>query len=269
MAEKNYVKPVLWESREASEDMDNAYRAVKINASDSAKIDLCDTAGEKPFGVIQLDWDDGDIVEFINRGPAIVEAGAAVAAGATVSVDSSGRAITTVPSSHDWQLGEAKTAATAAGDQITVDVDIHPVDMAALYGYGFRLWKARTTAPQAETDLFTLPAKAIVVKAFVDVITPEATGTTTVDVGTSTVSNDPDGFLDGVDVSSAAIVKGTLASGGQTLGALLYADESGAGVLVPEEDVTSFGAVVSVTPGSLGNFAELVADVYVAFYELG
>lgn len=56
--------------------------------------------------------------------------------------------------------------------------------------------------------------------------------TETIDVGF--VTTDPNGILAAADVATATYVKGTLLSSGQTLGALLSADESGAGVLVPE-----------------------------------
>jgi len=46
---------------------------------------------------------------------------------------------------------------------------------------------------------------------------------------------DADGFADGLTTAAAAMVKPTLVSTGQTLGVLLRVDESGAGVLVPEQ----------------------------------
>lgn len=58
--------------------------------------------------------------------------------------------------------------------------------------------------------------------------------TETIDVGTdSGDSGDADGFLDGLSVATAGVVKGTLADGAATIGALLRVDES-AGDLVPE-----------------------------------
>lgn len=55
--------------------------------------------------------------------------------------------------------------------------------------------------------------------------------TETIDVGSDA---DPNGFLALASIAVLGLVKGTLVSTGQTLGALLSADESGAGVLVPE-----------------------------------
>lgn len=111
----------------------------------------------------------------------------------------------------------------------------------------------------------TLPARAVVLGAWVDVRVEESTGgTPTLDVGTPT---DPNGFLAAVDVSSPGVVKGTLDSGGQTLGALLSADEDGGGTLVPESDVSSGGENVVYTAGS-NDFAELEADIYVMYLNL-
>jgi hypothetical protein len=97
----------------------------------------------------------------------------------------------------------------------------------------------------AQNSSVTLPAKAVVLGAWIDVRVAEATGgTKTLDVGPS---SDPNGYLDGIDVSSTGLKKGTLDSGGQTLGALLTADEDGSGALVPESDVSAGGEVVQYT----------------------
>lgn len=95
------------------------------------------------------------------------------------------------------------------------------------------------------TTAFTFPAKVIVHNVYLNVITADATET--VDVGTEGTSNDPDGFLDGVSLANTGIVKGSLASGGQTRGLLLAEDESGAGVLVPTECITCGSDPVSFT----------------------
>lgn len=116
---------------------------------------------------------------------------------------------------------------------------------------------------------FTLPARSIVTAVYLNVITAEATGTTkTLDIGTATAdSGDPDGFLDGISVAATGVIRGTLLSSGQTLGALLRADESGAGVLVPEPYVNAAAKRVSVTAAS-ANFAELVADLIIEYKEI-
>jgi len=129
-----------------------------------------------------------------------------------------------------------------------------------------------TSVPADDSEIDTgwdLPAKCIVLDVFIDVTTAEATGgTKTLDVGTNgSGSDDPDGFLDGVSVANFGIVRGSLASGGQTLGTLLHADEDGAGVLVPEPDTTSGGESVTYTAGS-ADFAELHFDLYVVYIEI-
>ena len=95
------------------------------------------------------------------------------------------------------------------------------------------------------TTAFTFPDTAICHSVYLNVITVDATET--VDVGTEGTSNDPDGFLDGVSLATAGLVKGTLASAGQTLGALLRVDESGGGILVPEASIAVGGDPVSFT----------------------
>lgn len=123
-------------------------------------------------------------------------------------------------------------------------------------------------ADNSEVDLnVDVPSDALVEYAYINVTTAETTATTkTLDVGllSSESGGDADGFLDGVSVASAVPAIPTLASGGQTLGALLRADESGAGVLVPEphstESVTAKS--VSATFGDAGGANELVADIY-------
>ena len=115
-----------------------------------------------------------------------------------------------------------------------------------------------------------LPPAAIVREVYLNVITPEATGLTkTVDVGplSTETGGDANGYLAGVDVSTAGVKKGTLLNTGQTLGALLAVDESGTGGLVPEPHVNLNGNNISWTPGS-NDFAELVADVIVVYDEV-
>lgn len=116
---------------------------------------------------------------------------------------------------------------------------------------------------------WSLPTKAIVEKVWLDVTTAEATGATkTINIGTDgTGSNDPDGFLAGVSVAATGVVKGTLDSGGQTLGDLLVVDEDGAGALVPEDDVTSGGETITYTAGS-ADWAEFEGTIYVQYVEI-
>lgn len=131
-----------------------------------------------------------------------------------------------------------------------------------------RITAADVSTTEAALD-FDLPAGSIVTAVYLNVVTAEATGTTkTLDIGTATAdSGDPDGFLDGVSVATTGIVQGTLLSSGQTLGALFRADESGAGVLVPQPYVNAAAKAVAVTAAS-NNFAELVADIIIEYKEI-
>lgn len=130
--------------------------------------------------------------------------------------------------------------------------------------YRFPVVLAASTAEQDSG--YDLPLDGIVLGAFVDVKVPEATGATkTLDVGLASgeAGGDTDGFLDGIDVSSAGLKKGTLASAGQTLGALLRVDESGAGVLVPESHILNGTAKSVVYAFGSNDFAELQADIII------
>lgn len=88
-----------------------------------------------------------------------------------------------------------------------------------------------------ETDTtYDLPADGVVLDCYLIVDTAEVTGTTKLlDVGllSSESGGDADGFLDGVSCAATGIVYPTLASAGQTRGALIRDDEDGAGALVP------------------------------------
>lgn len=122
-------------------------------------------------------------------------------------------------------------------------------------GVALKVLKIPVTADFDNTEQdsgYELPAKAIVLDAWVEVTTAD-TGET-LDVGTDgSGSNDPDGFLDGVSVATTGLVKGTLLSSGQTRGALLRADESGSGGLVPEFNVTSGGETITYTGSAATN----------------
>jgi len=115
-----------------------------------------------------------------------------------------------------------------------------------------------------ETDTgWDVPSNAVVLGVYVNVTTAEATGADkTIDVGTGGTSDDPNGFLDGVSVASTGLVKGTLANGAVTLGALLKIADGTTDV--PEPNVSAAGDSVTWTPGS-NDFAELAADIYFVY----
>lgn len=116
---------------------------------------------------------------------------------------------------------------------------------------------------------YELPTDGIVLPwgVFVEVLAKEETATTkAADVGllSSEAGGDADGLLDGISLAATGIVKPTLASAGQTLGALLRADEDGSGALVPEGHVLNGTArTVSATFGDAGGATEAAFDVYI------
>ena len=75
------------------------------------------SAGERPLGVATTDFDTGEQASVATHGEILVEAGAAIAAGAEVESDASGRAVTKITG---VAFGVARDAAAAAGDIIRV-----------------------------------------------------------------------------------------------------------------------------------------------------
>ena len=75
------------------------------------------SAGERPLGVATTDFDIGEQASVATHGEILVEAGAAIAAGAEVESDASGRAVT---KTTGVAFGVARDAAAAAGDIIRV-----------------------------------------------------------------------------------------------------------------------------------------------------
>lgn len=176
-----------------------------------------------------------------------------VASGGEIEIESGG--------SIDVESGGAFKV---AGTQVTSSAaELNYLD-ASVNGAVTRFFKAPLTivaAATAQDTAIVIPAGSIIKGVWIDVATAEATGTTkTVDIGIS--GGDEDGFLDGVSVAATGTKKGTLVNTGQTLGAHLRVDESGAGVLVPEPYVCAAETTVCYTLGS-DDFAELVANMIV------
>lgn len=71
------------------------------------------SAGERPLGVATTDFDIGEQASVATHGEILVEAGAAIAVGAEVESDASGRAVT---KTTGVAFGVARDAAAAAGD---------------------------------------------------------------------------------------------------------------------------------------------------------
>ena len=74
-------------------------------------------AGERVLGVPTTDFSAGEQASVATHGEILVEAGAAIAAGAVVQSDASGRAITLAAGVAS---GRARDAAAAAGDIIRI-----------------------------------------------------------------------------------------------------------------------------------------------------
>lgn len=119
---------------------------------------------------------------------------------------------------------------------------------------------AQTT--QTTTGL-TLPAAAVVKDIYLNVITVDATET--VDVGTDV---DPNGYLVAASLATAGLVKGILADGAVTLGALLF-EETGTGADVANArtvDITSGGDSVVYTCSAGSDTA--VFDIIIEYTEV-
>lgn len=157
------------------------------------------------------------------------------------------------------------------GTQVTTTAaELNTLDISVVGGQ--RKLKTIAITAKANTNEnstgWSLPAKAIVHGVFLVVTTAEATGTTkTIDVGTlSSASGDANGYLAAVSTATLGLVKGTLLSSGQTLGALLSVDESGAGVLVPEADISMGGKQITWTAGSAQT--EFVGTIVIDYTEI-
>lgn len=115
-------------------------------------------------------------------------------------------------------------------------------------------------------NVFVLPNKAVVKKVYLDVATAEATATTkTLDIGI--YGGDEDGFLDGVSAASAATVRGSLAYGAVTLGALMKENTADGSAPVPKEYICTADTRICYTFGS-NDFADLVANIIVEYLEV-
>jgi len=123
----------------------------------------------------------------------------------------------------------------------------------------------RCDAQTTETDTgFTLPTSAIVKDVYLNVITVDATET--VDVGTAGTSNDPNGYLDAVSLATAGLVKGSLADGAVTLGALLYEITEATTAAARTSDISAGGDPVSYTCSAGSDTA--VFDIIIEYVEV-
>ncbi len=123
----------------------------------------------------------------------------------------------------------------------------------------------RCDAQTAETETgFALPTNAVVYDVFLNVITVDATET--VDVGTTGTSNDPNGFLDAVSLATAGLVRGSLADGAVTLGALLFEITEATTAAARNHDITAGGDTISYTCSAGSDTA--VFDIVIIYDEV-
>lgn len=103
-------QPILTASITATADLDHKHRFVGFNGAYAA-------AGARAFGTLEVETDAGQQAPVNVLGIVLVEAGAAIAAGAAVQSDASGRAITLAAGIEN---GVTLDAAAAAGDIIRI-----------------------------------------------------------------------------------------------------------------------------------------------------
>lgn len=98
-----YTTNIYSTTLEAAEDLtEKQYFAVKVD--NTGKAELCDTAGERVFGVIQNKPNTGEAVSVMLLGISKIEVGTGgVTAGSLWQTDASGKAINAT--SGDYSLG--------------------------------------------------------------------------------------------------------------------------------------------------------------------
>jgi hypothetical protein len=189
-----------------------------------------------------------------------------VESGGSLSVKSGATGAVKSGGALDIEAGGALKIAGAAIN--TSAEELNQLDLSAV---GARLMLAKSVITRAadtnaHDSTIILPAKAIVLDAFIDVTTQEATGETkTIDVGIKTGAGDA--LLNNVSCATAGIKRGTLVSTGQTVGTGMSVDESGAGILVPEFNAGYGGKTVNYTFGS-NDWAEFVGNLFVLYIEI-
>lgn len=94
------------------------FYAVKITAART--VGLANTGGEQIYGILQNKPTTGQAADVGFLGVSKAAAGAAIAAGAALTTDTTGRLITATSTTH--RVATALEAATAAGQLITVMV---------------------------------------------------------------------------------------------------------------------------------------------------
>lgn len=95
------------------------YYAVKITAANA--VNVATVQGERVSGIIDNKPASGEAARVITSGPAKASADAAISAGAWLTTQSDGQVMTAA--AGDFVIGQAKEAATAAGQIISIEVN--------------------------------------------------------------------------------------------------------------------------------------------------
>lgn len=100
------------------------YRAVKLNSSDNDSVDAVDTLGEVAYGVATetasaTDATNNRVIAVQTEGIVVIEAGAALSAGANVRADASGKAVAlAATTANQERVGVLEEASAADGDWV-------------------------------------------------------------------------------------------------------------------------------------------------------
>lgn len=126
------------------------------------------------------------------------------------------------------------------------EVDVNTADRLQNYVIPFSIADT-TAAAETQTGIVIPTIGAVQPNPLVRVTTADATQT--LDLGTlSSDSGDADGFLDGVLMTTAGLVKGTQATAGKTLGVLLFVqDSANAGDSTGEQNISMAGKQITYT----------------------
>ena len=113
-----YEKPIFTQTFTAGEDLSaKQYHFVKLNAANS--VHVCDTATDQILGVLQNAPASGEAANVMILGISKLTASAAIAAGANLSCDADGKAVTvTVGSDVTTYVGAVALEAASAEDEV-------------------------------------------------------------------------------------------------------------------------------------------------------
>lgn len=233
---------------------------------------MADATYQPAFYVTQ----GGDGAVVANGGTLTVESGGTqtVQNGGAVAVNSGGSV--DMESGSSFKL--AGTAVTATADEVNgLDVSVTGA------GRKYKVLTLPTMTGSEQTSTWTFPALCVVHNVWLDVITAETTGSSlTLNVGTHSTAggatDDADGFLVGVSVATAGVVrgKGTWDAGkfwsANTLGELLATYTVGTTATAPGTWVQHPGVVVgapkvSYTAGG-ADWTKLSAKIVIEYTEI-